>query len=44
MWIKILYTEYILWRIFTAKSMFDVANMFKKYTVKDVPMIIIMSF
>ena len=37
MWIKNLCVEYILWSILTVKSMFDVANMLKKYTVKDVP-------
>ena len=38
MWIKILcMAEYILWRIFTTKSIFDVANLLKKITVKDVP-------
>ena len=30
MWIKILCIEYILWRILTTMSMFDVANMIKK--------------
>ena len=36
MWIEILCIEYILLRILTTKSMFDVANMWRKYTVKDV--------
>ena len=35
--IKILYIEYILWGIPTIKSTFDVANMVKTATVKDVP-------
>ena len=30
MWIKIFSIEYILWKIFATKSMFDVANMLKK--------------
>ena len=38
MWIKILCIEYILWGIPTIKSTFDVANMMKAATVKDVPM------
>ena len=38
MCIKMLAIEYILWRILTTKSMFDVANMLKKLSVKDVPM------
>ena len=37
MWIKILCIEYILWRIPTIESTFDVANMVKTATVKDVP-------
>ena len=37
MWIKILCIEYILWRIPTIESTFDVANMVKTGTVKDVP-------
>ena len=37
MWIKILWIQYILWGILTTKSMFDVANMLKKITVKGVP-------
>ena len=37
MWIKILCIEYILWGIPTIKSTFDVANMVKNATVKDVP-------
>ena len=37
MWIKILCIEYILWRIATIESTFDVANMVKIATVKDVP-------
>ena len=37
MWIKILYIEYILWRIPTIESTFDVANTVKTATVKDVP-------
>ena len=36
--IKILCTEYILWGIPTVESTFDVANMVKTTTVKDVPM------
>ena len=36
-WIKTLCIEYILWRLLTIKSMFDVANMLKRLTVKDVP-------
>ena len=38
MWIKILSIEYILWRILTTKSMFDITNMLKIIAVKDVPM------
>ena len=38
MWIKVLFIEYILWRILTTKSMFVVANMLKKLAVRDVPM------
>ena len=34
MWIKIICIEYILWGI---ESTFDVANMVKTATVKDVP-------
>ena len=37
MWIKILCIEYILWGIPTIESIFDVANMVKTVTVKDVP-------
>ena len=37
MWIKILCVEYILWEIPTIESTFDVANMVKIATVKDVP-------
>ena len=37
MWTKILYIEYILWGIPTIESTFDVANMVKTATVKDVP-------
>ena len=37
MWIKILCIEYILWGISTIESTFDVANMVKTATVKDVP-------
>ena len=37
MWIKNLCVQYILWRILTIKSMFDVANMLKTFTVKDMP-------
>ena len=36
MWIKILCIEYILWGIPTIESSFDVANMVKTATVKDV--------
>ena len=36
MWIKILSIEYILWGMPTIESMFDVANMVKTFTVKDV--------
>ena len=36
MWIKILCIEYILWGIPTIESTFDVANMVKTATVKDV--------
>ena len=35
--IKILCIEYILWGIPTIESSFDVANMVKTATVKDVP-------
>ena len=38
MWIKIICIEYVLWGIPTIKSTFDVANMGKTATVKDVPM------
>ena len=38
MWIKILCIEYILWGKPTIESTFDVANMVKTATVKDVPM------
>ena len=37
MWIKILCIKYILWGIPTTESTFDVANMVKTATVKDVP-------
>ena len=37
MWIKILCIEYILWGIPITESTFDVANMAKTATVKDVP-------
>ena len=37
MWIKILCIEYILWWIPTIEFTFDVANMVKTATVKDVP-------
>ena len=37
MWIKILCIGYILWRIPTIESTFDVADMMKTATVKDVP-------
>ena len=37
MWIKIRCIEYILWGIPTIESTFDVANMVKTATVKDVP-------
>ena len=37
MWIQILCIEYILWGILTIESKFDVANMVKTATVKDVP-------
>ena len=37
MWMKILCIEYILWRIPTIESTFDVANMVKTATVKGVP-------
>ena len=37
MWIKIIRIEYILWGIPTIESTFDVANMVKTATVKDVP-------
>ena len=35
--LKILCTEYILWGVPTIESTFDVANMVKTATVKDVP-------
>ena len=35
--IKFLSIEYILWEIPTIESTFDVANMVKTATVKDVP-------
>ena len=38
MCIKIVCIEYILWGIPTIESTFDVANMMKTATVKDVPM------
>ena len=38
MWIQILCIEYILWGLPTIESTFDVANMVKTATVKDVPM------
>ena len=37
MWIEILCIEYILWGITTIEFTFDVANMVKTATVKDVP-------
>ena len=37
MWVKILCIEYILWGLHTIESTFDVANMVKTATVKDVP-------
>ena len=37
MWIKILCIEYILWGILIIESTFDVANMVKTVTVKNVP-------
>ena len=37
MWIKILCVEHILWGTPTIESTFDVANMVKTATVKDVP-------
>ena len=37
MWIKIIFIEYILWGIPTTESTFDVGNMVKTATVKDVP-------
>ena len=37
MWIEILCIEHILWRIPSIESTFDVANMVKTATVKDVP-------
>ena len=37
MWTKILCIEYILWGIPTIESAFDVANMVKTATMKDVP-------
>ena len=44
MWIKILWIEYILLGIPTIESTFDVANMVKTATVKDVPIKKIMRF
>ena len=38
MWIKIICIEYILWGIAKIESTFDVANIVKTATVKDVPM------
>ena len=38
MWIKIICIETILWGILTIESTFDVANMVKTATVKDVPL------
>ena len=38
MWIKILCMEYILWGIPTIESTFDVENMVKTSTVKDMSM------
>ena len=38
MWIIILCIEYILWEKPVIESTFDVANMVKTVTVKDVPM------
>ena len=40
MWIKILCIEYILWRIPSIESTFDVANMVKTVTATDVPIMI----
>ena len=37
MWIEILCIEYILWGIPTIESTFDVANLMKTATVKDLP-------
>ena len=37
MWIKIIFIEYILWRIPTTESTFDVAIMVKTVTINDVP-------
>ena len=37
MWIEIICIEYVLWGIPTIESTFDVANMVKTATVKDVP-------
>ena len=37
MWIEIICIEYVLRRILKTKSIFDVANMLKMITVKDVP-------
>ena len=37
MWIKILFIDYILWGVPTIESTFDIANMVKTATVKDVP-------
>ena len=37
MWITIIYIKYILWGIATIESTFDVANMVKTATMKDVP-------
>ena len=38
MWIKFFCIGYILWGIPTVESTFDVANMVKIATVKDVPL------
>ena len=37
MWIKIIFIEYILRGVPTIESTFDMANMVKTATVKDVP-------
>ena len=37
LWIEILCIQYILWRILATKSLFDVAIMLIRLTVKDVP-------